>query len=94
MLILRCPFCGTQRTDDWECLAPERPEFLRCGNPVCSMSFVFLIHECSSCAEESAFTWKTMPKAVALAALVCQHCAEPLYEKPGQAGNANPPQRI
>lgn len=94
MLTLSCPFCGTKRTDDWECLAPERPDFLRCENQSCLMSFVFLVHECSTCAEESVFTWKEMPKPAALATLVCQHCAEPLYENAGEPGNENPPQRI
>lgn len=93
-LTLTCPFCGTQHTDDLECLALGQPDFLRCENPSCSMSFVFLIHECPACAEESLFTWKEMPNAAALAALVCQHCAESLSDAPWQADSENPPQRI
>lgn len=92
MLTLRCPFCGTHRSDDWECLTSERSDFLRCE--ACFMSFAFLIHECSWCAEESVFTWREMPQPAGLAKLVCQHCAEPLHEDPAQAENENPSQRI
>ena len=91
-LILRCPFCENEHSDDWECLGPGGPEFLRCDNAACSMSFAFLIHECSSCENESVFTWKEMPDPQALAGLLCQHCAEPIREAPGETQAANPPQ--
>lgn len=94
MLILRCPFCGTKRSDDWECLAPGHADFLRCENPSCFRSFAFLIQECLLCAEESVFIWKEMPKPAVLAALVCQHCAEPLSETSRQAESEDPAQRI
>ena len=48
------------------------------------MSFAFLIHECSSCAGESIFTWNEMPNPPALAALLCHHCAEPINETAGE----------
>ena len=91
-LILRCPFCGHQHPDDWESLGPAGPEFFRCENAACLMSFAFLIHECSSCACESVYTWKEMPARVAMAALLCQHCAEPISETAGETQGADPPQ--
>ena len=90
-LILRCPFCGHQHPDDWEILGPGGPEFFRCENAACMMSFAFLIHECSSCVRDSVFTWKEMPSRPAVAALVCQHCAEPISEAAGETQGANPP---
>ena len=91
-LILSCPYCGNQHSDDWECLGEGRPEFLRCQNAACSMSFAFLIHECSSCANESVYTWKEMPGPVELASLLCQHCAEPIRETAGKTEAADPPE--
>lgn len=93
-LILRCPFCGHQHPDDWESLGPGGPEVFRCENAACLMSFPFLIHECSSCAGESTYTWKEMPDPPALAALLCHHCAEPTRETPGETKGADPSQRI
>ena len=94
MLTLRCPHFGTKHSDDWECLAPAAPEFLRCENPRCLMSFVYAIRECAVCENESVFTWAAMPKTAVLAGLVCQHCAEPLNEPPREAEGANPSNRI
>jgi hypothetical protein len=91
-LILRCPFCGKQHSDDWECLDPRGPEFLRCENAACLMSFAFLIHECSSCASESVYTWKEKPDGAALARLLCQHCAEPVRETSRETQAADPPE--
>ena len=91
-LILRCPYCGNEHFDDWECLGPGEPEFLRCENAACSMSFVFLIRECSRCENESVFTWKEMPGTNALAGLLCQHCAEPLREATTETQDTNPSQ--
>lgn len=93
-LILRCPHCGSARADELECLNPGRPDIIRCENPGCSMSFVFLLHECSACAEESVFTWKEKPSSAALAQLVCQHCAEPVNEAANEAEGEDPTQRI
>lgn len=94
MLTLRCPYCGTMHSDDWECLEPGRTEFLRCENPRCMMSFVFLIRECASCENESVFMWGTMPGNEVLATLLCQHCAEPLNQKADAGEGENPSQRI
>jgi hypothetical protein len=84
-LILTCPHCGSTRADELECLSPGGPDAIRCDSPNCLRSFVFLIHECSACAEDSVFTWKELPTPAALAQLVCQHCAEPLREAESQA---------
>ena len=92
MLTLRCPHCGTSHSDDWECLVAGRPEFLRCENSRCLMSFVYAIRECAACGNESVFTWDAMPGAARLAELVCQHCAEPFNEAAGEAEGANPTQ--
>ncbi len=94
VLNLRCPFCGTTRSDDWECLPAGKLDFLRCENPRCLMSFCFLIHECAACAEESVFIWKEKPQRQVLASLVCQHCAEGLSDASDPAETESPPQRI
>ena len=92
LLTLRCPHCGQQHQDDFECLGSGSSEFLRCENPTCLMSFAFLIHECATCGNESVFAWKEMPGPTALAELLCHHCAEPLNEAVGQKEDADPPQ--
>ena len=93
-LIIPCPFCGTEHSDEWESLGEGRPEFLRCENPACFMSFAFAIRECPSCAGESVFTWKVMPEPELLEHLVCHDCGEPLRESTQQTQKADPPERI
>ena len=94
MLKLRCPHCGTEHSDDWECLVPGPPDFLRCENALCLMSFVYALRECALCENESVFTWKGMPESAVFAGLVCQHCAEPFNASPREAEGSNPSQRI
>ena len=53
-------------------------------------AFAFFIHECSSCAGESMYTWTEMPDPRALAALLCHHCAEPISETAGETQGADP----
>ena len=92
-LTLRCPHCGSTRSDDLECLSAGGPDLMRCENPACFMSFAFLVHECSTCAGDSVYTWKEMPTKAALAQLVCQHCAEPVREAASEAKSEDPTQR-
>jgi hypothetical protein len=94
MLILSCPFCGSKRSDDWECLAAGHADFLSCDNRACSMSYAYLIQECLVCGNESVFTWKEMPGSTAKTALLCQHCAEPFSEAAQQAEGPEPRNRI
>ena len=94
LLIIKCPFCGHEHTDDFEVLSGGRPETLRCEGPGCGKQFGFLIRECLECGEESLFTWKTIPAGGTLALLSCHHCGAPFDEAAGEDQGTDPTQRI
>jgi hypothetical protein len=93
-LTIKCPFCGNPHSDEFECLDPAGAQFFRCENPKCSTSFVFLIHECTACVEDSVFVWKEMPQSAVVAKLVCQHCAEPVSQPTEQTHGEDTSHRI
>jgi len=66
MLTLRCPFCGHEHADDFECLDSGRADTIRCENPSCNKRFAYLVRECLGCGGESVFTWGEMPTPEAL----------------------------
>ena len=74
MLLLTCPFCLHEHTDEFECLDEGRVGTIRCENPHCNKRFAFLVRECLACGEESVFTWEGLPTVPALAAFFCEHC--------------------
>ena len=94
MLTLRCPFCGHEHADDFECLDSGRADTIRCENPSCNKRFAYLVRECLGCGGESVFTWGEMPTPEALVALFCEHCGAPLNEAPQEAKDESAAQRI
>lgn len=94
MLALKCPYCGHEHTDDYECLDGGKPDLLRCESTGCRQQFSFVIRECLECGEESVFTWKSMPAPEALALLSCNHCGAPFDEATPEGQSPNPAQRI
>jgi hypothetical protein len=94
VLILVCPFCRHEHTDDFECLDSGHVDMIRCENPDCKKHFAFLIRECYACGEESVFTWGKMPAPEAAAALSCEHCGDALGEVPQEAKDKTASQRI
>lgn len=77
VLVVPCPFCQQEHTDDLECLDSGRVDTLRCQNLHCAKDFSFLVRECPACGEESVFTWTGTPAPTALVGLSCQHCGAP-----------------
>ena len=94
LLTLRCPFCGHEHFDEYECLESGRPDALRCEGDGCRQQFSFLIRECLECSEESVFTWKSTPAAETLALLSCNRCGAPFDEAASEDQNPDPAQRI
>jgi len=94
LLALRCPFCGHEHVDDYECLEDARLDLLRCESQACGLQFSFLIRECLECGEESVFTWKSAPPAETLALLSCNHCGAPFHETAAEGKKPDPRQRI
>lgn len=94
VLVLRCPFCGRDHSDDYECLESGRPGAVRCEGEDCRKEFAFLILECLECGEESVFTWKSMPPQETLALLSCNFCGAPFDETASQDEGKDPSQRV
>lgn len=94
LLLLKCPSCGQEHPDDYECLAGGQPDVLRCEGVRCGKQFSFLIRECLECGEESVFTWTAMPAPETLALLSCNHCGAPFDEPASQGQSPDPAQRI
>ena len=94
MLVLKCPYCGHEHTDDYECLDSGRPDLLRCESGGCREQFSFMIRECLECGEESVFTWKRMPAPELLALLSCNYCGAPFDEAASEGQGEKPGQRI
>ena len=94
MQSLRCPFCGHEHADDYECLDVGAVAALRCESPACRQQLLFLVQECLECGDESVLTWKAMPAPETLALLSCNHCGAPFDEPASQGQSPDPAQRI
>lgn len=91
VLALQCPHCREEHIDDYECLAGERADEMRCAG--CERQFSFLTRECLECGEESIFTWTTMPASGTLALLSCNGCGAP-FDEAAEGQNPDPAQRL
>lgn len=94
VLTVKCPFCGWEHRDHYECLKSGRLDLLRCDSGDCRQQFSFLIRECLECGEETVFTWKSMPAPAIVALLSCNHCGAPFDEPASQGQSPDPAQRI
>ena len=93
-MTLKCPFCGHEHADDYECLDVGAVAALCCESPACRQQFSFLVQECLECGEETVFTWKAMPAPETLALLSCNHCGAPFDESASEGQSPDPAQRV
>jgi hypothetical protein len=81
-----CPFCSSRHEDALEVLdADTLHDDFNCTH--CGKPFVAYINDCTCCATECAFAWKTVPSPIELAALTCRACGHRNVESSGDVNS-------